>query len=541
MDVNASSTGLSALPPELVQHILAYLDPLDLASVAKSSRGLREQSYEDSIWQPLVNSNILSPITNPGPLKSFRELYAAHHPNWFLSKQRIWFADTEPNGKLVICRYEPQNGCIAGYTVVATRGSINFRIWEKDPEVIIHSFDPVVKLDFTRPVLNLDVDSLKTEVKEASYPSDRGYAPPSRYSRQVLMDTHAEAGLCTTYMLCRALPEVAISENTQVWPSLRFQSASRTRNETRDNFSSAGHRPSRLSEISQSNFRIRKWAEYTGRGRDPNLTEFISPNGLTAALDYGGAWFAAGFSAIRHGGISVRMSEDITTYATLPESAYTPTAAKPWQGIWCGDYNAHGCEFLLVTQPDKEDERPLPEHLDWLQESTTAARTESGSSASSYTSAPEEFETSSSGNTQSTSNDAATDYSDAPSGRLEAIKLTGDPNIPRGEFTWLAPDIGPAGFLRIADEETFRGARVVRSAGHVAHRYFRNGRCQTSLKGVLLVTDKAITDMYTASQLIMISHDALAQYWEEYNHISYYKRVDLDSLMRYTETTTETS
>ena len=41
-----------------------------------------------------------------------------------------------------------------------------------------------------------------------------------------------------------------------------------------------------------------------------------------------------------------------------------------------------------------------------------------------------------------------------------------------------------------------------------------------------------IADEYTASQLIMISHDRLAQYWEDFGHISYYQRVDLDALMR---------
>lgn len=59
-------------------------------------------------------------------------------------------------------------------------------------------------------------------------------------------------------------------------------------------------------------------------------------------------------------------------------------------------------------------------------------------------------------------------------GRLEAIKLTGDPNVPRGEFTWVAEDIGPKGFIRNAEEQMFRGARVVRSVGQVAGRNFKN-------------------------------------------------------------------
>jgi hypothetical protein len=34
------------------------------------------------------------------------------------------------------------------------------------------------------------------------------------------------------------------------------------------------------------------------------------------------------------------------------------------------------------------------------------------------------------------------------------------------------------------------------------------------------------------SQLILISHDRLAQYWEEFGHVSFYQRVDIDEVAR---------
>ena len=71
------------------------------------------------------------------------------------------------------------------------------------------------------------------------------------------------------------------------------------------------------------------------------------------------------------------------------------------------------------------------------------------------------------------------EFGDDPScrGRLEAIKLTGDPNVPRGEYSWIAEDIGPKGLIRVATEQMFKGARVVRSLGHCANRGYRNGIC----------------------------------------------------------------
>lgn len=74
--------------------------------------------------------------------------------------------------------------------------------------------------------------------------------------------------------------------------------------------------------------------------------------------------------------------------------------------------------------------------------------------------------------------------SDIPySGRLEAIKLSGDVHVPRAEYTFIAPDIGDAGTLRVEDEEPFKGARVVRAAGHIADRGFQHG--ESHLKTLL--------------------------------------------------------
>jgi len=536
-----NTSSLVQLPSELVLDIFAYLEPLDLASVAFSCKTLSTHSYDDRIWQPLINRNLPEPISEPAPLQTFRELFIAHHPYWFLAKRRLWFSDGEHQGKLVAARYEAKTGCIAAYTVAAQRGRHTLEYWEKDREVVIHSFNPKVMLDLGKPVLKLAVDGVKTDDQPNNEPSDRAYAPPSKYSKEILMETAAEAGLYSSFMLCRTLPESAIHDGTAIWPPLRLPAPTRVRNDTSNGYQSSGHRPTRLNEVSEYHWRLRKWVEFNGRRATPRILELMSlRTGLPAALGMAGPYFAANLRSSAAGGMGIKMPEDVTTFASLPIECFTPTPQKPWQGLWCGDYSGHGCEFLVILQPDKKDERALPSTMHWLRQWFRAGRRGSESSGSSYSSAQEDLsaQTASASTTNGSSPASAqeegltyaqpaneeppeeplslpeipphhpptpspsqqphptephavlrgfsempyqrtveeiTDYEDVPTGRLEAIKLTGDPNIPRGEYTWIAPDIGHGGFLRVADEGNFRGARVVRSAGHIAGRGFREG------------------------------------------------------------------
>ena len=39
-------------------------------------------------------------------------------------------------------------------------------------------------------------------------------------------------------------------------------------------------------------------------------------------------------------------------------------------------------------------------------------------------------------------------------------------------------------------------------------------------------------DVYLPSQLILISVDLVAHYWEAMGHVSYFRRVDIDSLIQ---------
>lgn len=228
------------------------------------------------------------------------------------------------------------------------------------------------------------------------------------------------------------------------------------------------------------------------------------------------------------------------TFSTLPEESYASTQDKPWQGIWVGDYSGHGCEFLVVLQKDVD---PNVRLISPTSSPIGFPELSDASSSDEYNDV--EFDTDSAqyqGPGEASSSPAQAnghlfprvpsvdraDSIDDPSckGRLEAIKLTGDPNVPRGEYTWIAEDIGPKGLVRVADEKMFEGARVVRSLGHCAAQGFRNGKA-VNLELWELFAD-ALIDRYVAAQLIMVSHDTLAQYWEDLGHISFYKRVNLD-------------
>ena len=86
----------------------------------------------------------------------------------------------------------------------------------------------------------------------------------------------------------------------------------------------------------------------------------------------------------------------------------TTDVEKPFQGLWIGDYSAHGGEILLFLQ-----------------------RTPS---------------------------------------KLEVIKVTGDRNVPRGEYSFVIPNMdGPN---RICHEMEFTGLCAVQGWGQIAGTYF---------------------------------------------------------------------
>lgn len=379
-----SQRNLHNLPAELIDQILAYLAPIELASISLTCRLLYDHTLSNNVWVPHITSSIHRTLVNlPSPYKSYRDLYAAHHPFWFLTKHKIWFADTQHVGKLVLCRYSAERDCIEGYSIVAERGSHTFQFWEWDREVIIHTFSPNVRLDTDAPVIRLDAHAYDDVRESMRRGKGMWYGEEvelgdgedveemrTRLAYEVPMQTFAHgseqggpgASLHSRFMLTRPLPDELVRPGTAVWPPLTIPAptiegarrGSRTRNASAQNYNGTGHKPTRWSEVNQAAFRLRRWMQFSGYHMRNITAHFLQTNNLSFTGGSGNLNFG--------GGMSARIGESVTTFATIDREAYTPTKKKPWRGIWVGDYSGHGCEFLAILQPEEgEVKRPLPD------------------------------------------------------------------------------------------------------------------------------------------------------------------------------------
>lgn len=485
------TSNLEALPAEIINHILAFLPPASLASLSRTCGLLRSHAHNDLLWMCFIRNAVFDSggIGSTSPAKSWRDLYIAHHPYWFLVQNKIWFADVHNNGLLMLARYNSRNGCIEAFRLLAEHGPHTFETWAHNPEVIIHTFNPRVRLWLDDPVIKLGINEGKNNNE-------------NRLQKEVAMQTGLSHGICSMISLCRPIPKALQTTAMALWPPAIIPANERVRNESATKFRTKEHRPQTLDLMSDRTFRIRKWLEFS------NLMQPLN---------------------------AVRMGEEVMTFSTLLEESYVPTRQKPWQGIWVGDYAGHGCEFLLVLQRDVTSPMALsrtsstgslpqgmamaiPDDDTGLRDSDRVRQIAEATERQSAvlldhveeTAGPSTWQpkedlanrydkeaqgAKSTGHDNPAAPDAQASYTQAPSGRLEAIKLTGDVNVPRGEYTWIAEDIGPKGLIRVANEQMFVGARTVKSWGHIAGRGYRH-------------------DRYIPSQLIMISHDCLAQYWE---------------------------
>lgn len=423
----AMATSFNLLPAEIIQQIASLLSPPSLASLSQTSKFLYSHAQHELFWARFVKESVPNHPNNFSsyPYQTWKELYLSHYPYWFIPRHKIWFSDrshlaSRMTGSVIIARYDPNRACIEGYRLVAEQGDHDHEAWEWNPDVVIHKFNPKVRLWVDDPVIKLvprPANSYKDLLGEMS------------------MSTGASESIKSAISLCQAIPESLQDPSMALWPPAILPAIQRVRTDSQSKFRGPEHRPRSLVKACNSAFRIRKWLEMRG-----------IPMGT-------------------------RIGEDVMTFSTLSEECYSPTKKKPWQGIWVGDYLGHGCEFIVVLQTDVGSGKHSIMASRWSSQSSlvTEASTQTHGNDDAVTSDEPQDSTLQEDNTEDEPEDGSC------SGRLEAIKLTGDPNVPRGEYTWVAEDIGPKGLIRIGNEQMFKGARIVRSLAHSAARDFREG------------------------------------------------------------------
>lgn len=450
---------LLSLPPELIDSILFCLAPRDLVSLAATCKSLRQRALADLLWQTAVQTNVPgTTVRSPYPCSSFQELYAEHDRLWHLPKHKLWFGDREMTGKLILVRFDPRRGCIEGFQLLAVNRRTSFEHWAENEQVMIHCFDPVVRLHLDKPVLQFNVGDRNRNPSFHSRPGANRYADEMPMLLEERMNH-----MYSNFLLSKRLsPETADANLTgdypyqHIWPPPAFpaqEHAAGTVATAQVGIVDAGDRPRHRAEVSDQTFHIRRWIQMSGTPVHPSMA--VGQMGTFAdATDLDGPDHHAESSmsmAAGTGSIGAHLGEEIMTYSTLDAALYTPTPTKPWRGIWVGDYSGHGCEFLLINQPDDPPVSDIELGLVRHAEETDSEWERRRVDARVYR------------------------------GRLEAIKLTGDPNVPRGEYTFVADDLGPAGFVGTASQPPFAGARMVKSKGHIANTGFVRGEYLCSL------------------------------------------------------------
>ncbi|KAF4331757.1 hypothetical protein FBEOM_14474 [Fusarium beomiforme] len=446
-DSQLESSLLLGLPPELIDNILSHLSPYDLSAASATCRDLHKHALSDVLWYPLVQENVPGvTLTSPHPSASYHELYIAHDRLWFLPRQKIWFCDRDLTGRLMLVRYDPRRGCIEGYQLLASRGRPLHQSWLGQGDVLIHEFDPKVKLHLDKPLLQFRVGERAPE-DFLNRPGANRFAD----EMPVALDDRIDA-LFSNFMLTRELEQEEAQESLNsnfpygnIWPPPSIPSKHHVPGSSTQVtgegivVQTPSTRPQRRSEVSERFFRIRQWMEMAGGLARVGMAAGMQ--GIFNMLRLSRSTAAGGIPGVHFG-------EELITYSTLDPELYTPTVLKPWRGIWVGDYSTHGCEFILIHQPDDEtittDEELGLVRKDSESEEEWEARRVEGRT----------FQ-----------------------GRLEAIKLTGDPNVPRGEITFVADDLGPDGVVDDAPPDPrFQGMRTVHSKGHIANTGFTSGR-----------------------------------------------------------------
>ncbi|KAJ8103087.1 hypothetical protein POJ06DRAFT_62678 [Lipomyces tetrasporus] len=402
--IESSETPVSQLvrlPTEMKIKIFSFLDGESLIATSATGRHLRTLIHDsDEIWKSicvliLVPSLPPDVSLSPAPYKTYRNLYLSLRPfAWFTPA--IWHGNRDLLGSLYVSRYNHVTGHLEAHEVFCVHDRttmLPYREWSLSPAVFVQDFRPRIDRSLT-PVIK--------------------FGPRTEYGKNnEIPQPRSPRGMTTTFFhAAPILPERIVYPQMSLWPPLLIPADDRTRNESPTGF--RGHVLHR-KDASTNLFRLRRWISFMNADSQ-----------------------------------GVIMGERVETIARLRPELWTRRDPQfPYRGVWIGDYESHGGEFVLFHQPTKN--------------------------------------------------------------RLEAIKLTGDPNVPRAEYSFVVDDLSHT--ERVCSEPEWPGARVVAAQGHTAALNFTN-------------------NAFSPTQLILISADLVAHYWINLSRIKIFRRVDIDDLMR---------
>ncbi|KAK9472545.1 uncharacterized protein V1510DRAFT_434894 [Dipodascopsis tothii] len=390
---------LLALPPEILLLVFALVGGDALAEVAGTCRQLRKFVTDtDELWRTACAA-LRAPT--PAPYGSWQALFRALRPHMWL-RPGAWHGDKSMFGSFLIARYARDTGRLEAYELLCLR-NLNeppeVRNWTHDPFVVVQDFRPRIALA-QFPTVVLAPDSAYDERHQLAQPPS-----PQRVAMRLMHAAPLAPGRLPAW--------------TPVWPPRTVPARERARAGSVTGFAGAPVPP---RAAAADVFRVRMRLLLTGR--------LI---GITAGMM-------------------------LETVARVDDAAWRPTAQCPLRGIWVGDYESHGGEFVVFLQPDAS--------------------------------------------------------------RLEAVKLTGDPNVPRGELTFVVDDL--AHTVRTCTEPEWPGARVYAARGHTASLNFTNGKADAG---------RADPDTFSPTQLIVVDHNTVAHYWTDLYRIKTYRRVDIDAFL----------
>ncbi|KAF8463134.1 hypothetical protein BDZ91DRAFT_784204 [Kalaharituber pfeilii] len=547
-NTSSLNAAICLLPNELLRQILSYLGPDSLSSLAQTCTLFATLTLDDTLWKAFVAHLKLS---SPTPYSSFRELYISLRPHLYLAPY-IWFSTKRFNGSLYVFRYNPKSGSIEGVPLIGVHGSTGHNgVFGNEGEVIWDDLRSMSIATFRRPkIMCVDNDAKVRIVCDSKKYYDKGSglmmdkatgkewrtldggvsslgrirkASPEQQTKpadikenlQSTIQSHPEgynaAGFGGHFVAPNVAgfqlePTIHDDYDRSLWPPPVMPS----REHVRIPILSATYMDAEFGEERPARADPHPIFDWEGMSAESLPSSFPRSDNRAIPLQDATDFYEAPparldeifsrdhifiYKSFEHVAFTTRPSSSGATlemrtgelYSKVLPALYTrrstprhfPKIDLDLSGIWLGDYYTHGPEFLLFHHPNRQN------------------------------------------------------------CRLEVLKLTGDVNVPRGEFTFIIPNLTiedryrdgtedtiatPSSFLRFArpviDPDAWLSKPVFSGRGQLAHQGFRR---RTWNEIELVVLDPGDRPEKNLGEVSII--------WRTLHHASRARKLDLNKIL----------